>query len=100
MSIDDKILCLAWVDNNTVQYITTGYGPEDIQKPHWLNPYKRHQIPPTSWQQVPLEDKIGPDGKPDPRILWIEALKIPHVIHKYNCNMNGIDRIAQMVTVY
>ena len=61
---------------------------------------KRHQIPPASWQTIPQEDKLGPDSEPDPWIKWAEALPVPQILYEYNCNMNGIDRIAQMVDVY
>ena len=98
--INDKILCLAWVDNNTVQYMTTGHSPEAVKEIWWLDPKKRHGIPSASWRTVPHDDRFGPDGEPDPRIKWAEALPVPRIIHEYNCNMNGIDRIAQMVTVY
>ena len=100
MCIEDKILCLAWVDNNTVQYMTTGHAPEEVEITHWLHSAKRHQIPPTSKKPIPIEDKIGPDGEPDPRIPWHEGLPIPWLVREYNANMNGIDRIAQMVSVY
>ena len=42
MCIEDKILCLAWVDNNTAQCMTTGHAPEELEITHWLNPEKRH----------------------------------------------------------
>ena len=100
MCINDKILCLAFVDNNTVQYKSTGHPPEAVNEIWWLNLMKRHGIPLTSLQSIPEEDKLGPDGELDPRIKWLEGLPMPQILHEYNCNMNGIDRIAQMVAVY
>ena len=100
MCIDDKVLYLAWVDNNTIQYMTTGYSPEMVKEIWWIDPTKRHQIPSTSQQLIPQEDKLGPDGEPDSRIKWIFALPVPRIIHKYNCHMNSIDRIAQIIAVY
>ena len=40
------------------------------------------------------------DGEPDPRVKWATALPVSWIIHEYDCNMNDIDRIAQMVAVY
>ena len=91
MYINDRILCLCWVDNNAVQYMTTGYIPERIQDTHWLDPKKRHGIPPKSWETIPEEDKQ------DPRIKWDEALPAPWIVHEYNMHMNGVDRVAQII---
>ena len=100
MCIDDRILCLAWVDNNTVQYMTTAHAPSKVNETWWMDPAKRHRIPSTSQKIIPEEDKVGLLGDPDPRIKWPKGLPVPTLIHEYNCNMNGIDRIAQMVSYY
>ena len=74
--------------------MTTAHPPEAVDKIWWMDPAKRHQIPLTSQKTILEEDKFGPDGEPDPRIKWPKALKVPSIIHEYNSNMNGIDRIA------
>lgn len=94
MCINDRILCLCWVDNNAVQYMTTGHKPERIQDVYWLDPKKRSGIPPKSWLAIPEEDRKSP------RIRWATGLPVPWIIHEYNMHMNGVDRVAQMVHEY
>ena len=50
MVVDDKVLCMGWVDNNGVQYMTTGHSPQDLYEMHYINPHKRYGIPETSLQ--------------------------------------------------
>jgi hypothetical protein len=71
--------------------MTTGYAPEKIQDTHWLNPQKRHGIPPKSWETIPEADK------PNLQKQWDEALPTPSIIHEYSMHMNGVDRNAQMI---
>ena len=80
--------------------MTTAYAPGKVNEKHWIDPAKRHQIPSTSQQIIPEDDKIGLLGEPDPRIKWWKGLPVPAIIYEYNTNMNGIDRIAQMVAYY
>ena len=43
---------------------------------------------------------MRPDGEPNPQITWPEGLPIPWLVRQYHANINGIDRIAQMVSVF
>ena len=52
-AVDDVVLCMAWVDNNTAQLMTTAYGISDIETLRFLHPKKRHGIPKNSVQYVP-----------------------------------------------
>ena len=54
MAVNDKVLCLAWVDNNIVQFMTTGVSQSDLEtQKHWIHPKKRAGIPEGSIQEVP-----------------------------------------------
>ena len=49
--------------------MSTRYSPKAVKKIWWLNLIKRHQIPSTSLQPIPQEDKLGLVGELDP---WIK----------------------------
>lgn len=50
----DNVLCMTWVDMNTVQLMTTAYNASDISTPYFLPPRRRHGIPENSIQTIPL----------------------------------------------
>lgn len=51
--VDDEVLCLAWVDNNTVQLMTTAHSISEVNTPHFLPPKRRHGIPANSVKHLP-----------------------------------------------
>lgn len=93
--INDRILCLAWVDNNTVQYMTSGHAPEELADVYWMDPKKRHGVPVSAPESIPEETQTQ-----DSRIKWKTGLPVPWIVHEYNKNMNGVDRHAQMIASY
>ena len=49
MAVNDKVLYLAWVDNNVVQFITTSVSQSDLEiQKHWIHLKKRSEIPENS----------------------------------------------------
>ena len=103
MVIDDEVLCMGWVDNNGVQYMTTGHSPQDLNEIHYINPYKRHGIPETSLQPiVPYFPSTLAHFSPSPNqaVQWPLGLPIPAPIREYNLYMGGSDGNAQQRAVY
>ena len=43
---------MGWVDNNTVQIMTTRHHPRELDSSYYLNPLKRRGIPEDSAQQI------------------------------------------------
>ena len=98
MVVDDEVLCLGWVDNNGVQYMTTGHSPQDLYEMHYINPHKRYGIPETSLQ--PIVPYFPPTLAHSIPLLNQEVqrplgLPIPAPIKEYNLHMGGSDGIAQ-----
>ena len=99
--IDDDVLCMVWVDLNTVQLMTTAYSLSDVETSDFLSPKKRHGIPKNSIKQItpPYLPSIaahtvtfGSDVS--------EGLPIPYPIREYNKYMGGSDGNAQQREVY
>lgn len=99
--VDDEVLCMAWVDNNTVQLMTTAYDISDIDTPYLLPPKRRLNIPEDSVQYLP------PPYLPSIAAHSIltnqsdqSGLPVPYPIKKYNLHMGGSDGNAQQRATY
>ena len=44
----DGVLCLSWIDNSPVQFMTTSHSIADLTQFHYLDACKRHGIPENS----------------------------------------------------
>lgn len=100
-AVDDEVLCMAWVDNNTVQLMTTAFDISDIMTPHFLHPKSRSGIPANSVITLPppylpsiaahsvLTNQSGQSGLP-----------VPLPVRKYNLHMGGSDGNAQQRATY
>ena len=103
MVVDDKVLCMGWVANNGVQYMTTGHSPQDLYEMHYINPHKRYGIPETSLQPIvsyfpsTLAHSIPLLNQEVQRPL---GLPIPAPIKEYNLHMGGSDGNAQQRAIY
>ena len=85
-NIDDgDILCIAWVDLNTVQFMTTVHTIEDLKTSFYKNSRRRHRIPANS--RVIVDDEE-------------EKLLFPMPIVEYNQHMGGSDGNAQQRAYY
>ena len=51
-TILDEVLSLGWVDNNTVQLMTTRHHPRELDDSYYSHPLKRHGIPEDSVQPI------------------------------------------------
>ena len=101
--VDDEVLCLGWVDNNTVQLMTTFHDPREFDRSYYLNPFKRHGILEGSVEPIisyyPLiyaHTTLVPDQTP----LWPLGLPVPVPIREYNLHMGGSDENAQQRATY
>ena len=101
----DEVLCLGWVDNNTVQLMTTRHHPRELDDSYYLHPLKRHGIPEDSVQPIipipyyPLMYAhiiLLPDQTPS----WPLGLPIPAPVREYNLHMGGSHGNAQQRAVY
>ena len=52
-TVVDGVLCMAWVDLNTVQLMTIAYNISDIKTSYFLSSKRRHGIPEDSVISVP-----------------------------------------------
>ena len=81
---EGDILCIAWVDLNTVQFITTVHTIEDMERAFYKNARRRHRIPANSKVIVDEEEKLS----------------FPKPIVEYNQHMGGSDGNAQQRSYY
>ena len=86
---EGDILCMAWVDLNTVQFMTTIHTIEDVKNDVYKDPRRSHGIPSDSTVVVENEDETG-DKK----------LPFPTPIVDYNQHMGGSDGNAQQRSYY
>ena len=103
MAVDDEVLCMGWVDNNGVQYMTTGHSTQDLDEKHYINPYKRHGIPETFLQPIVSYFSFilaHSSFLLNQAIQWPLGLPIPAPIREYNLHMGGSDGNAQQRAVY
>ena len=85
-NIDDgDILCMAWVDLNTLQLLTTVHTIEDLKTSFYKNSRRHHGIPAKS--RVFVDDEE-------------EKLPFPMPIVEYNQHMGGSDGNAQQRAYY
>ena len=75
---------MAWVDLNTVQYMTTVHTPDEMKVSIWKNAKRRHGISKTAISHV--------DGVP--------KLPFPAPIVEYNSHLGGSDGNAQQRAYY
>ena len=78
------ILCMAWVDLNTVQCMTTVHTEEEMQRPVFKNAKRRRGVSGTAISHI--------DGA--------EKLPFPTPIVDYNKHMGGSDGNAQQRAYY
>ena len=98
MIIDDEVLCMSWIDNNAVQYMTTSHSLEDLTKIHYLHERKRAGIPKDSAQPIiHYNPSIIAHSAPIPgqQIPRPMGLPVPQPIRDYNLHMGGSDGNAQ-----
>ena len=94
MTVDD-VLCMSWVDNTSVQLMTTAHTIDDVSKQkHYLDVRKRHGITDNSATSIPNDLATSiPDQPP-------VGLAIPIPIRDYNLHMGGSDGNAQQRSYY
>ena len=88
--VGNEVFCLTWVDNNTVQLMTTAYSISDIDNTHYLHPNKRHQIRANSVKKVPrpyLPSTTAHSTLIDQSDRM--GLPLPSPIRQYNLHMGG-----------
>ena len=101
--VDVEVLCWGWVDNNTVQIMTTRNHPRELDSSYNLNPLKRHGIPEDSAQQIiPYYQSIYAHTTLmlDQSFSWPLGPPIPAPIRDYNLHMGCSDGNAQQRAVY
>ena len=95
----DEVLCMAWIDLNTMQLMTTAYDISDIKTPYFLPPRRRHEISEESVKFIPLfylpsiaaHSRLISSGK---------GLPVPYPIRRYNQHMGGSDENSQQRACY
>ena len=103
LDVVQNVACIAWQDNNVVQFMTTGHTMKQIKEEFVQMPArKRVGIPKECVQKTDVSACINGESPLNLklRITWNERLPKPFVIHDYNMNMGGVDRNAQMRTYY
>ena len=98
-TVVDEVLCMAWVDLNTVQLMTTAYDISDIKTPYFLPPRRRHGIPEESVEFI--SPPYLPSIAAHSRLISSEkGLPVPYPIRRYNQHMGGSDGNAQQRACY
>ena len=98
-TVIDEVLCMAWVDFNTVQLMTTAYDISDIKTPYFLPFRRRHGIPEESVEFIP--PPYLPSIAAHSRLISSEkGLPIPYPIRRYNQHMKNSDGNAQQRACY
>ena len=75
----DEVLCLGWVDNNTVQLMTTRHHPRELDDSYYLHPLKRY---PSMYAHIIL--------LPDQTPSWPLGLPIPAPVREYNLHIGWV----------
>ena len=98
-TVVDEVLCMAWIDLNTVQMMTTAYSISDIKTLYFLPPRRRHDIPEES--VISLPPPYLPSIAAHSRLISTEkGLPILLSIRRYNQHMRGSDGNAQQRACY
>jgi hypothetical protein len=80
-NIDDgDVLCMTWVDNNTVKYMATIHTIDEMKKVMYKNAKFRNEVPKS--------------------VICDEKLPFPAPIVEYNQHMSGSDGNAQQRAYY
>ena len=98
--VDEKILCMIWVDLNTMQLMTTAYDISDIKTSYFLSSKRRHDISENSvifvssvyLSSIATHSLINSTSETD--------LSISYSIRRYNQYMRNSDENAQQRAVY
>ena len=100
-TVVDGVLCMAWVDLNTVQLMTTAYNISDIKTSYFLPPRRRHGIPEDSVISVSSSVYLSSIAAHSLINSTSETgLSIPYPIRRYNQYMGGSNENAQQRAVY
>lgn len=99
--VDQDVLCMAWVDLNTAQLMTTAYGISDVKTSCFLSPKKRSGIPGNAVQVIPPSylPSIASHSRIDPASFNM-GLPVPYPIRQYNKYMGGSNGNAQQRATY
>jgi len=107
MIVEDEVLCLAWQNNNVLQYMTTSHDLSDLDELHLLDHRKRWNIP--SEFTIPRFSNNLTATSYLPSIAahsilyydWSDLmLPISLVTKEYNDNMKGSDGNDQQRSYY
>ena len=104
IDVSENVLCLAWQDNNVVQFMTTGYSIDySTNEKAWMDGRKRSGIPDDCKQKFAVKASAvseDPKDKCKLKIEWKTRLPKPAIVDEYNYYMGGVDRFAQMKHEY
>ena len=100
--VDEKILCMIWVDLNTMQLMTTAYDISDIKTSYFLPSKRRHDISEDSviFVSSVYLSSIAAHSLINSIKSSETGLSIPYPIRRYNQYMRGSDENAQQRAVY
>lgn len=100
--IVDKIMCMSWVDNNSVQLMSTNHSIDDFSREYFMDARRRNGIPPDSAKLRYLPSIAAHSTVLSGQVntLCPFALPVPTPIHDYNLHMGGSDGNAQQRAYY
>ena len=97
-TVIDEVLCMTWIDFNTVQLMTTAYDISDIKILYFLPPRRRHEIPEESviFRSSLYLSSIAAHS----RLISEKDLFVFYSIRCYNQHMRGSNENAQQRVCY